>query len=53
MNVARTNSYKGDKTPWEIMREIYPDIRPKIVALPPVFLNELLIKKLDLKRRKI
>ncbi len=48
-NVARRNSYKGHKTPWEIIQERDPTIRPEIVALPPVFLDELFIKRLDTK----
>lgn len=50
-NIARKNSYKGHKTPWDIIQERNNDIRPAIVALPPVFLDELLLKKLDQKSK--
>lgn len=46
-NVARTNSYKGHKTPWELIRGRDPMIRPEIVALSPVLLDELFIHRLD------
>ena len=46
-NVARENSYKGNKTPWEIINKRNPNINPNIVTLPPVFLDELFIQKLD------
>ena len=39
-NYARTNSYKGRKTPWEIVRQDHPRIRPEILALPPVLLEK-------------
>ena len=42
-NVARKNSYKGHKTPWEIINNRNPTINPNIVTLPPVFLGELFI----------
>lgn len=48
-NVARKNSYKGNKTPWEIVRERNPNISPDIAALPPIFLDEQLNKMLDQK----
>ena len=38
-NYARTNSYKGTKTPWEIVRRDHPQIRPQTLALPPVILE--------------
>jgi len=48
---VRKNSYKGHKTPWDIIRERTQDIKPNVVALPPVFLDELFIKKLDQKSK--
>ena len=48
-NVARQNSYKGHKTPWEIIQERDPNINPQIVSLLPVFLDELLIQNLNSK----
>jgi hypothetical protein len=38
-NYARTNSYKGRKTPWDIVQKDHPGIRPEILALPPVLLE--------------
>ena len=40
-NVARTNSYKEHQTPWQILHQRNSDLRPEIVALPPVFLDDL------------
>lgn len=48
-NIARKNSYKGHKTPWDIIRERNHDTKPNVVALPPAFLDELFMKKLDQK----
>ncbi len=49
-NATRPNSYKGGKTPLEIIQEREPTIDPKIVLLPPIFLDdefEKLYTKLD------
>lgn len=46
-NIARKNSYKENKTPWEIIREKNPKSNPLIPVLPPVFLDELYRKKLN------
>ena len=46
-NVARKNSYKGHKTPLHIIHERNPKIDPLIVSLPAVFLDDLLIQKLN------
>jgi len=48
-NVARKNSYKEHQTPWEIIHARDPTISPEIAMLPPVFLDELLNRRLDLK----
>ena len=45
-NVARTNSYKQNKTPWQIIRERDPNISPRVALLPPVFLDEIFRKNL-------
>jgi transposase len=45
-NVARTNSYKKHKTPWQILTERNPKINPQVVALPPVVLDKLWQKNL-------
>ena len=50
-NVARRNRGKEDKTPWELIREKEPEVSAAICALPPVFLDELFMKKLDSKLR--
>jgi len=39
--VARTNSYKEHQTPWQIVHQRAPNVRPQIVALPPVYLDDL------------
>jgi len=44
-NIARKNSYKENKTPWEIIKEKNQKANPNIPLLPPVFLNELYYKK--------
>ncbi|NIT58795.1 MAG: hypothetical protein GWN00_22005, partial [Aliifodinibius sp.] len=51
-NVARKNSYKGYKTPWQIIQERNPSISPDIVTLPPVFLDEVFVKSLDSKHKR-
>jgi hypothetical protein len=48
-NVGRRNSGKENKTPWEIIHEKDPKVSGAICALPPVFLDELFMKKLDSK----
>ncbi len=44
-NVERTNSYKGNRTPWVIAHERNPNLNPILPALPPVFLDELYFQK--------
>ena len=48
-NVGRRNSGKENKTPWEIIHEKEPTVSAAICALPPVYLDELFMKKLDAK----
>jgi hypothetical protein len=38
-NYARTNSYKGRKTPWDIVQKDHPATPPAVLALPPVLLE--------------
>ncbi len=38
-NFARPNSYKAGKTPWDIVEQDHPGIKPEILALPPVHLE--------------
>jgi len=40
-NVARTNSYKGYKTPWEIIQQRNKNISPKVAILPALFLDKI------------
>jgi hypothetical protein len=40
-NIARRNSYKGYKTPWEIIHERDPTISPQIATLPALSLDHL------------
>ncbi len=51
-NAVRKNSYKGDKTPWDIVQERNPNISPDIVALPPFYLDGLFNKKFDSMAKK-
>src|ERR1051326_3799636 len=44
-NVARRNSGKEQKTPWELIHEKEPKVDPAICALPPVYLDELFMRK--------
>ena len=44
-NVARSNSYKGNRTPWEIAYERNPKLDRRLPALPPVFLDELFFQR--------
>ena len=48
-NVARRNSGKEHKTPWELIHEREPAVSPAVCALPPVYLDELFMRKLDAK----
>ncbi len=45
-NVARKNSYKNHKTPWEIIHDRNPNIKPQIATLPPLDLDDLWQKKM-------
>jgi len=47
-NVARKNSYKNNKIPWEIVHERDPTIKPQIATLSPVFLDDLWKYKMSL-----
>lgn len=39
-NFLRPNSYKGNKTPWEITQQERPGLPPRVLLLPPVILDE-------------
>ena len=38
-NIIRENSHKGFKSPWQIIREIMPEIDIELVRLPPIMLD--------------
>ena len=40
-NVARKNSYKGDRSPLELLRELAPQVDPQIALWQPVLLDTL------------
>lgn len=40
-NFLRSNSYKGRKTPWQIVQEERPYISPEVLLLPPVMLDDV------------
>jgi len=40
-NVARKNSSKGHRTPWEIAFQRNPNLNPKLPTLPPVYLDKM------------
>jgi len=45
-NLARKNSGKENKTPWELVLEKRPKASPLLPLLAPVFLDELLVNQL-------
>ncbi len=47
-NLMRPNSYKENKTPWQIAQEKNPQLSMNVCAIPPVFLDDLLHEKLEL-----
>ena len=47
-NLIRPNRYKENKNPWQIAKEKNPDLSMDICKIPPVFLDDLLHKKLKL-----
>lgn len=44
-NFQRPNSYKENKSPWQLAKEKRPDLQPDALLLPPVDLDALLNKK--------
>jgi len=40
-NVARKNSYKKNKTPWDILYDRDATVNPSVVLLPPLMLDDL------------
>ena len=47
-NLMRPNSYKENKTPWQIAKEKNPNLSVEVAKIPPVFLDDLLDKRLEL-----
>ncbi|MBP7791785.1 MAG: hypothetical protein KA120_01860, partial [Candidatus Goldbacteria bacterium] len=41
-NLVRPNTYKENKTPWDIVKEKNPDIPKKICMLPPIILDNMI-----------
>ncbi|MCA1613861.1 MAG: helix-turn-helix domain-containing protein [Acidobacteria bacterium] len=48
-NVGRRNRGEEHKTPWELIHEREPKVDPAVCALPPIYLDELFMRKLDSK----
>lgn len=46
-NLKRPNSYKENKTPWELAKEKQKDLSKKIAMIPPVFIEDLMDKDLE------
>lgn len=46
-NLMRPNTYKENKSPWQLAQEKIPDIKKEVFMIPPVDLRQLLKKKLD------
>jgi Integrase core domain. len=46
-NTARKNSYKGHRTPWQIIHHRDPTIKPEITLLPAIDLDYIMKIKLD------
>ncbi|MDP2929893.1 MAG: hypothetical protein Q8O01_07540 [Candidatus Omnitrophota bacterium] len=47
-NLERPNTYKENKSPWQLAKEKRSDIPKAALMLPPVDLDELLDKKIDI-----
>ena len=47
-NTLRTNSYKNHRSPWDILHHRDPTLPKQILTLPPVFLDQLHNKILEL-----
>ena len=46
-NLMRPNSYKENKTPWELAKEKHPNLSKKIAMIPPVFIEDLMEKDIE------
>lgn len=47
-NLHRPNSYKENKTPWQLAQEKLPNLDQRLLMIPPVDLDKLLAWKTDL-----
>ena len=45
-NLERPNTYKENKSPWQLAKEKRPDLQKEALMLPPVDLDDLLDKKI-------
>jgi transposase len=43
-NLLRPNSYKENKTPWQLAKEKRPDLPIEVAMIPPVFIEDLMDK---------
>jgi len=46
-NLIRPNTYKENQTPWQIASKKQPNLSIEVAKIPPVFLDDLLRKKVD------
>jgi len=46
-NLLRPNSYKENKTPWQLAKEKQPKLPKKIAMIPPVFIEDLMENDLE------
>jgi transposase len=46
-NLQRPNSYKENKTPWQLAREKNPTLSMEVPMIPPVFLDDLYDQQLE------
>ena len=47
-NLFRPNTYKENKTPWQLAKEKQPDLSKEIAMIPPVYIEDLMNKELEL-----
>ncbi len=46
-NLMRPNSYKENKTPWQLAVDKQPKLSKKVAMIPPVFIEDLMDKDLE------
>jgi transposase len=47
-NLFRPNSYKENKTPWQLAKEKQPGLSKRIALIPPVYIEDLMHNNLEL-----